>query len=182
MEKGHDVLFEAAQIVLRRCPDVEFVIAGDGPRRAELETLARRLDIASQVRFLGHCEHVAPLLAECDAFVLPSRSEAFPNSVLEAMASGLPIVATRVGGIREVIDHQRTGVLVPPDDARALGYALLDLIQWNTHATALGQAARTAVETRYSLERMVTAYERLYADELAKHALVAPTASEVIAS
>ena len=181
-ERGHDVLFEAARIVLRRCPDVEFVIAGDGPRRAELETLARRLDIASQVRFLGHCEHVAPLLAECDAFVLPSRSEASPNSVLEAMASGLPIVATRVGGIREVIDHQRTGVLVPPDDARALGYALLDLIQWNTHATALGQAARTAVETRYSLERMVTAYERLYADELAKHALVAPTASEVIAS
>jgi glycosyltransferase involved in cell wall biosynthesis len=181
-EKAHEVLFHAASIVLRRCPDAEFVIAGDGPRRQELEAMTRRLGIASRVRFLGHVEHVAGLLAESDAFVLPSRSEAFPNSVLEAMASGLPIVASRVGGILELIEHQRTGVLVPPDDDRALGYALLDLIQWSGHAAALGRAARRAVEARYSFDRMVAAYERLYGDELARHAVGSPAASEVIAS
>jgi len=181
-EKAHEVLFQAARLVLRRCPDVEFVIAGDGPRRQELEAMTRGLGIESRVRFLGHCEQVAGLLAENDAFVLPSRSEAFPNSVLEAMASGLPIVASRVGGILELIEHQRTGVLVPPDDERALGYALLDLIQWTGHAATLGRAARRAVETRYSFDRMVAAYERLYGDELARHAVAVPATSEVIAS
>jgi glycosyltransferase involved in cell wall biosynthesis len=73
-------------------------------------------------------------------------------------------------------------VLVPPGDPRALAYALLDLIGWNGHAAALGRAARHAVETRYSFDRMVSAYERLYTSELAKHAVVAPSPSEVIAS
>jgi L-malate glycosyltransferase len=181
-EKGHDVLLQAAQLVLRRYPDAEFMLAGDGPRRQELESLARRLDIAPRVRFLGHCDNVPALLADGDAFVLPSRSEAFPNGILEAMAAGLPVVASRVGGILELIEHQRTGVLVPPGDPRALAYALLDLIGWNGHAAALGRAARHAVETRYSFDRMVSAYERLYTSELAKHAVVAPSPSEVIAS
>ena len=181
-EKAHDVLLQAAQIVLRRYPDAEFVLAGDGPRRHELETLACRLEIDSRVRFLGHCDNIPALLADSDAFVLPSLSEAFPNGVLEAMAAGLPVVASRVGGILELIEHQRTGVLVPPGDARALGYALLDLIGWDAHAAALGRAARHAVETRYSFERMVAAYERLYASELAKHAVVAPSSTEVVAS
>jgi len=181
-EKAHEVLFAAAQMVLRRVPDVELVVAGDGPRRAELERLAAAMDIAPRVRFLGHCEDVAGLLAGSDAFVLPSRSEAFPNSVLEAMASALPIVASRVGGISELVEHQRTGVLVPPDDARALSYALLDLIQWPDHARGLGRAARRTVETHYSFDRTVAAFERLYLQELARHVHSAPAASEVVAS
>jgi L-malate glycosyltransferase len=181
-EKAHDVLLHAAQLVLRRYPDAEFLLAGDGPRRLELESLAHRLEIASRVRFLGHCDDVPALLSECDAFVLPSLSEAFPNGVLEGMAAGLPVIASRVGGILELIEHQRTGVLVPPGDSRALGYALLDLIGWDVHAAALGRAARHAVETKYSFERMVAAYERLYASELARHAVVAPSPTEVVAS
>ena len=136
------MLLEAAALVLRRCPDAEFVIAGDGPRRQELEALAQAQGIASRVQFIGHADDVPALLASSDLFVLPSRSEAFPNSVLEAMATGLPIVATRVGGIVELVENQRTGVLVPPDDARALGHAMLDLIQWRSHAVRLGRAAR----------------------------------------
>jgi glycosyltransferase involved in cell wall biosynthesis len=182
IEKGHDVLLEAAQLVLRRYPDTEFVLAGDGPRRTHLEALARRLEIASRIRFLGHCDNVPALLADCDAFVLSSHSEAFPNGILEAMAAGLPVVASRVGGILELIEHQRTGVLVTPGDARALGFALLDLMGWEDHAAALGRAARRAVETRYSFDRMVGGYERLYASELAKHAVVAPSPTEVVAS
>ncbi|HXE81184.1 MAG TPA: glycosyltransferase family 4 protein [Vicinamibacterales bacterium] len=181
-EKAHEVLFAAMQMVLRRVPDAELIVAGDGPRRAELEGMAAAMEIAARVRFLGHCEDVPALLAACDAFVLPSVSEAFPNSVLEAMASGLPIVASRIGGIVELIEHQRTGVLVPPGDARALAYALLDLIQWRTHAHGLGLAARRTVEARCSFDRMVAAFERLYLEQLARRALGAPAASEVVAS
>jgi glycosyltransferase involved in cell wall biosynthesis len=98
------------------------------------------------------------------------------------MAAGLPIVATRVGGVRELIEHQRTGVIVLPDDPRALAYALLDLIQWDAHAAALGQAARSAVRARYSYDRMVAAYEGLFRDELSRHAAVVPVTTEVVAS
>ena len=181
-ERGQDVLLEAVQTVVRRCPDVELVVAGDGPLRGDLERQARRLGIASHVRFVDPCEPVARLLGRCDAFVLPSRTDASPTRVLEAMACGLPIVASRVGGVREVIEHQRTGVLVPPGDARALGYALLDLVQWSGHARTMGRAARTAVEARHSLDRMVAAHERLYLDELERQAVAAPAASEMVAS
>jgi L-malate glycosyltransferase len=171
-EKAHEVLLEAAELVLRRCPDAEFVIAGDGPRRQELERLAQSRGVAARVRFMGHADDVPALLASCDLFVLPSRSEAFPNSVLEAMATALPIVATRVGGIVELIENQRTGVLVPPDDARALGHAMLDLIQWRSHAVRLGHAARAAVEARYSWDRMISEFEHLYMEQLGVHAPV----------
>jgi glycosyltransferase involved in cell wall biosynthesis len=181
-EKAHEVLFEAAPIVLRRCPDVEFVVAGDGPRRQELEALARARGIAPRVRFIGHVENVPAVLASSDVFVLPSRSEAFPNSVLEAMATGLPIVATRVGGIAELVENQRTGVLVPPDSPRALGHAILDLIQWRSHAARLGRAARAEVEARYSWERMIAAFERLYLEQLGVHASMRLAAPELMAS
>jgi glycosyltransferase involved in cell wall biosynthesis len=180
-EKAHDVLFEAAVLVLRRCPDAQFVIAGDGPRRQELERLAQSRGIAPRVQFIGHVDEVPALLASSDLFVLPSRSEAFPNSVLEAMATGLPIVATRVGGIVELVENQRTGVLVPPDDARALGHAMLDLIQWRSHAVRLGRAARAEVEARYSWERMISAFEHLYIEQLGVHAPVR-LATELLAS
>jgi len=181
-EKAHDVLIEAAALVLKRYPDAEFVCAGGGPRRAALESLARMRGVADRIRFPGHCEDIPRLLAESDLFVLPSRSEAFPNSVLEAMAAGLPIVATRAGGITELIEHQRTGVLVPPDDVRALAFAILDLVQWRDHATELGRAARRVVETRYSYRRMVEQFERLYAEQLAVRAPMHAAASEMMAS
>jgi L-malate glycosyltransferase len=180
-EKAHEVLFEAAELVLRRCPDAEFVIAGNGPRRQELEDLARFRGIAANVRFVGHVDDVAALLASSDLFVLPSRSEAFPNSVLEAMATGLPIVATRVGGIVELVENQRTGVLVPADDPRALGHGILDLIQWRSHAVRLGRAARAEVEARYSWQRMISAFERVYIEQLGVHAPVR-LATELMAS
>jgi L-malate glycosyltransferase len=181
-EKAHDVLIEAAPLVLRRCPDAEFIVAGDGPRRTELEGLARLRGVAGRMRFLGHCEDVPRLLAESDLFVLPSRSEAFPNGVLEAMAAGLPVVATRVGGITELVEHQRTGVLVPPDDARALAFAVLDLVQWREHAIELGRAARRVVETRYSYRRMVEQFERIYVEQLTARAPMHVDASEMMAS
>jgi glycosyltransferase involved in cell wall biosynthesis len=181
-EKGHDTLIAAMPSVLRRRPELEFVFAGGGPCRERLEGLARTTGVADRVRFVGHAEDVAGLLASSDLFVLPSRSEAFPNSVLEAMAAGLPVVATRVGGITELVEHQRTGVLVPPDDERALSFALLDLVQWPAHAARLGEAARSTVASRYSFDQMVSAFERIYREQLAVHAPVHLSASEMMAS
>jgi glycosyltransferase involved in cell wall biosynthesis len=181
-EKAHEVLFEAVPIVLQRCPDAEFIIAGDGPRRLELERVAAALGIGSRVRFIGHVDDVASLLASSDMFVLPSRSEAFPNSLIEAMAAGLPIVATRVGGILELVENQRTGVLVQPDNPRALGHAILDLIQWCSHAARFGRAARAEVESRYSWDTMISSFERLYLEQLGVHAPVRLAEAELIAS
>ena len=98
-EKAHEVLLEAAALVLRRFPGTEFLIAGDGPRRAHLEGFAQAAGIGARVRFIGHIEDVPSLLASSDLFVLPSRSEAFPNSVLEAIWSALQ-EAPSPGGLR----------------------------------------------------------------------------------
>ena len=94
--------------------------------------------------------------------MLPSRSEAFPNSAIEAMAAGLPVIASEVGGLVDLIDHGRTGLLVPPGDADAFAAALHSLIADAARASALGRAARADVQQRYSFERMVASFEHLY--------------------
>jgi glycosyltransferase involved in cell wall biosynthesis len=164
-EKAHEVLLESARIVLARYADAEFWIVGDGARYDELTALARRTGIDGRTRFFGHREDVPALLAESDIFVLPSRSEAFPSGLIEAMAAGLPVVATAVGGNRELVQHGRNGLLVPPDDARALAAAIMDLIESPENAAAYGRAARGLVENGFSFERMVSAFEDLYRSE-----------------
>src|SRR5204863_7072488 len=118
-----------------------------------------RLGLGDRVRFLGHVEDVPALLGTADAFVLPSLSEAFPNAAIEAMAAGLPVVASRVGGLPDLVDEGRTGVLVPPSDPRALADALTALIADPEAATALGRAAHDEVRARYSFDRMVRSFE-----------------------
>jgi glycosyltransferase involved in cell wall biosynthesis len=181
-EKAHEVLLEAAAMVVRRFADIELLFVGDGSRRAELEAIARRHGVERHTRFLGHCDDVPAILSSSDLFVLPSRSEALPNAVLEAMAAGLPVIAMRVGGIPEIVDHQRTGVLVGPDDARALGFAMLDLIQWPEHAYALGDKARASIARDYSFDRMVAAFEDLYLDALRTRTPAGSMVSEQIGS
>ena len=165
-EKGHDILLQAAALLCASRGDVRFLIAGDGPRRADLEALARRLDLDRRVQFLGHRDDVPALLAEADAFVLPSRSEAFPNGVIEAMAAGLPVVASAVGGLLDLVDNGRTGLLVRPNDPPALAGALETLIDAPDFAASLGLAARRTIAERYSFDRMVHAFEELYLSQL----------------
>jgi glycosyltransferase involved in cell wall biosynthesis len=165
-EKAHEVLLTAAARLLARHPHLRFVIAGAGPRLDELRGLAASLRIADHVTFLGHCEDVPALLAGADAFVLPSRSEAFPNGAIEAMAAGLPVVASAVGGLLDLIDEGETGVLVRPDDSVALAGALAALILARARAAAIGAQARDHVTRRYSFDRMVRAFEDLYLTQL----------------
>ncbi len=166
-EKGHDVLVRAAAIVRDRVPGVIFQLVGDGPMHETLATDVQSLNLGTVVRFLGHREDVPALLRESDAFVLPSRTEAFPNGLLEAMAAGLPAVATRVGGIPELVDDGRNGLLVPAGDHEALAAAVIRVLTDDGVATRLAHEARRTVEARYAFERMVTAFETLYADTIA---------------
>lgn len=167
-EKGQDTLLAAAPRILARYPDASFTFVGDGPRREALETLTRALGVTDRVRFLGESRDVAPILAEHDLFVLPSRSEAFPNALIEAMATALPVVATDVGGIPEVV-RPGSGLLVRPDDERALADAVLALMDDPAAAAALGRAARTDVERHYTIDRMVERFEQLYLAEIETH-------------
>jgi len=165
-EKAHELLFEAAARLLPRYPALRFQVVGDGPRGGELRELATTLGIRTQVDFLGHREDVPALLSAADVFVLPSRSEALPNSVIEAMAAGLPVIATAVGGLVELIDDGRTGRLVAPDDPVALASALESLIRAPRVATAIGLTARDHIARHYSFDRMVRAFEHLYVARL----------------
>ena len=165
-EKEHETLIASAAALVRSYPQLRFQIVGDGPRRGELQDLAAARGLHQHVEFLGHCDDVPSLLASADAFVLPSRSEAFPNSVIEAMAAGLPVIANAVGGLLDLIDHARTGLLVTPSDPEALTTALRFLIENPTRAAAIGQAARAEMRQRYSFDRMVSAFEDLYVSSL----------------
>jgi glycosyltransferase involved in cell wall biosynthesis len=166
-EKGHDVLLAAAAQVCREHPNVRFQLAGDGPMRPQLEQQARDLGIGPNVAFLGHREDVPELLAHSDLFVLPSRTEAFPNGLVEAMAAGLPCIASSVGGILELLQHDTNGLLVPVGDAASMAAAISALLRDPVRADSLGVAARQTIESRYSFDRMIEAFERLYRSALA---------------
>ncbi len=182
-EKGHDVLIDAAPSILAAYGDAEFHIAGDGPCADALAARARERGVAGRVHMLGHCDRIPDLLAGQDLFVLPSRSEALPNAVIEAMAAGLPVVASRVGGIPELIDDRRTGRLVPPGDAAALAAAIVELMNEPTHAAALGRAGQRRAQERYAFPRMVGRVEDLYLTEIARRApRVSPAADPVAPS
>ena len=165
-EKAHEVLFGAIARVAPRHPSLRLRLAGDGPRAAELRALAASLGVADRIAFLGHREDVSALLEDADAFVLPSRSEAFPNSVMEAMAAGLPVIVSAVGGLLELVYSGRTGVLVPVDDRAALADAIDALVMDPERAYELGQAARADIARRYSFDRMARSFEDLYVSHL----------------
>ena len=165
--KGHDVLLRAAELVLRKRPDVRFQFVGEGTLKASLEEQALALGIDGAVSFLGHRTDVGELLRGSTAFAFPSFMEAFPNGLMEAMAAELPVVATDVGGIPELIDHGRNGLLVPAGDPEGLATALMRVLTDPTYAAALASAARATIEQRYSFARMVSDFESLYHETLA---------------
>jgi len=166
--KGHDTLIDAAALVLSRFPDARFELIGGGTERAALEARAVERGVAHAVAFLGHVEDVPARLAQAAVFALPSESEAFPNAVLEAMACGLPVVASSVGGIREVVQHGETGFLVSPRDPQALADRICGLFTQPTMATAWGARGRALVEARYSFDRMVGSFTTLYDQALTR--------------
>jgi glycosyltransferase involved in cell wall biosynthesis len=177
-EKGHEVLLAALARVRREVPEVRLQIVGDGPRETTLREMVRREALGDCVEFLGHRDDVASLLRQADCFVLPSRIEAAPNAVLEAMAAGLPVVATRVGGIPEVVTDGVTGLLVAPDNPDALAAALLRLLNDAALAGRVAHAGRQHVVAHYSFARMVAQFESLYFAELERRRYPLPRLAE----
>ena len=161
-EKSHETLIAAAALLVRDIPTLRFRFVGAGPRRAELEALVAARGLTAHVEFLGHREDVPALLADADAYVLPSRTEAFPNGAIEAMAAGLPVVACAVGGLLDLIAHNRTGILVAPAEPDELAAAMRSLVENPARAAAMGAAARAAVLQQYSFDRMIASFEDLY--------------------
>jgi glycosyltransferase involved in cell wall biosynthesis len=163
-QKGISHLLDAAAGV----PGASFAIAGDGPDRAALEARATSLGLGERARFLGHRRDVPALLAAADLFVLPSLYEGLPLAVLEAMAAGVPVIATAIGGTDEIVRDGETGMLVPPADPHALVAAITQTLSDRDRAMRLAAEARSYVERQYSVESMVGAVSRLYDSLLAR--------------
>lgn len=144
---------------------LRLAIVGEGGKRPDLERQIERTHLDEQVRLLGDRGDVAALLAECDVFALSSLAEGIPLTVLEAMAAGLPVVATDVGGVGEAVIDGSTGTLVPPSDPAALATALGCYVRDEDLRQQHGRAGRMRVESRFSVAEMVSAYAALY-DEL----------------
>ena len=168
-EKGLDVLVRAiAQLVSVEGKALRLLIVGDGPERGKLERLIQQLGIGDITEFRGEVSHddVPAALAELDVFAMPSTAEGFGVAALEASATGLPVVASDVHGIPDVVDHQHTGLLVPPGDARALAAALTRLIDDADLRRELGTAGRAFVQEHYRWQDNAAQMERLYQDLL----------------
>jgi glycosyltransferase involved in cell wall biosynthesis len=160
-EKNHELLLRSLRLVVNEVPTAQLLVVGDGPERPRLEALAGELDLAGAVRFAGTRGDVAELLALADVFALTSHNEANPVSILEAMACGKPVVATRVGSIAETVLDGETGILAPPDSARRVSRHLIHLLRKPELARQMGRRGREAVVAGWSLERMVRGYEDL---------------------
>ncbi len=161
-EKGHPTLIEAWPQVLRAVPDAYLLVVGEGSRREELEAQARALRVAHRIVFTGRRDDVPAVTAALDVAVLPSYREAQGLSVLEAMALSRPVVASNVGGIPEMIEDGRTGLLVPPHDAEALARAISRLLLDHPYADTLGRAGHDLVHDRFCIELMVSAVQSIY--------------------
>lgn len=158
--KNVDLLIQAVADLRTEFPALELEIAGDGPERSDLEARARDLGVQDRVRFLGFVEDVP--LSRCDCFVLPSRTEGMPISVLEAMSAGLPILTTTVGSVPSVVRDGREAMLVPPDRRDALVSGLRAILADPGLQRRLGSAARRRFELEYTAGRMAERYAEFY--------------------
>ncbi len=165
--KNHLTFLRAAATLESRYPALEVLLVGDGPLRPELEMEAQRLGLGERVRFLGDRRDIPALLASMDVSVLPSASESLSNVVLESMAAGVPVIATRVGGNVELIAEGR-GTLVPPGDEEALAASMERLLQDSSLRAKWGDSGRRFALENFTLERMRRSHEDLYSELLSE--------------
>lgn len=165
--KNHSLFLRTAARLSLEFPQTEFVIAGDGPLRKDLEAEAAQLALGDRVRFLGDRRDISAILASLDLTVLPSVSESLSNAILESMAAGIPVVASRVGGNSELLSEDR-GMLVPVGDEIGLSAALARLLQDVDLRRKMGHNCRQFARENFTLETMRENHERLYTDLLAR--------------
>jgi glycosyltransferase involved in cell wall biosynthesis len=162
--KRHDDFLDAAARLQTRWPDARFLIVGDGERRAPLEAAARRHGLADRVTFLGWRRDLDRIYADLDVVVLTSANEGSPVSLIEAMAAARPVVATRVGGVPDLVEHGVNGLLVPPGDPPAVADAITTLLADADRRRAMGNAGRKRVRDAHGVDRLVADVDRLYSE------------------
>jgi glycosyltransferase involved in cell wall biosynthesis len=160
--KNHRLFLDAAALVVQQEPGARFVIVGDGVLRPEMEDRAHRMGIADKVIFTGWRQDLPRVYADLDLLAVTSNNEGTPFSAIEAMAAGCPVVATRVGGLPDLINEGQTGYLVPPGDAQAVAAGMRRLLQAPETARRMGQAARARVKECYTVQRLIRDTEQLY--------------------
>jgi glycosyltransferase involved in cell wall biosynthesis len=165
--KGHDILLRAAARLVWQFDNIHFVIAGGGEGHKDFERLVHELKIEGRVYFLGRVEDVGPMLRAVDVFVSASRVESFGLAIVEAMACGAPVIATRTEGASEVIEDEKTGLLVPVGNVEAIARAVEFLLNDKEKIDSLVNAARRAARENYTIEAMIKATERVYRNALA---------------
>ena len=166
--KGPAVFLHAAKLALEQEPGMRFVLAGSGPLEGRLKSLARKLRIEGSVDFLGLRADIPDLLRSSTVLVRPSNLEGMPLTVLEAMASGIPVVATDVGGTPELVEDGVTGYLVKPGDPRAIAMAVLKIAGDPERAVSMGRVARQRMEQRPTQEMIVEMNEQVYFKALSR--------------
>lgn len=167
--KGHVTLLRAAARLQQKGIRLRYLICGDGPLHARLESEARILGLAANVQFLGFCSDITHSLAVADVFVHVPLWEGLGVAVIEALAASLPVVASRVGGIPELIEHEQSGLLVPPQEPEALAAAIERMVRNLSWAKTLGTRGQSFVRTRYDVTVMAQANEALYYKLLVKN-------------
>ncbi|WP_281795974.1 glycosyltransferase [Desulforhabdus amnigena] len=168
-EKGLPILISAFRRVQTLHAHVKLVLVGDGPLRKSLKKMVDELGLADSVIFAGFQESVEPWLYLMDIFVLPSRMEGTPLSLLEAMAVGLPCIATDVGGVSKIMTHEKDGLLIESDSIFALENAIMHLIKQPKLRTELGKNARHTIETKFSIKQWARDIEILYHSIISRH-------------
>ncbi|MDH4221948.1 MAG: glycosyltransferase family 4 protein [candidate division Zixibacteria bacterium] len=162
--KGHQYLLRALPEVIQFFPDIKLFIAGDGPEKSNLEELSDQLKLGDYVIFAGYLKEIFETMAGFDLLVLPSVIEPFGLVLAEGMALQKPIVATRVGGIPEVVEDKKTGILVPPENPHALAQAIVKLLKDKSLASQLGRIGRERVEKHFTIDKMIERIEEMFGE------------------
>lgn len=182
-EKEIATLIRATALVRQRHPSFRLQIVGDGPSLPEVKGLVAELGLADSIELLGERRDIPSILSSASMFVLPSRTEGISLTLLEAMASGLPVVATRVGGNPEVVKHNRTGLLTKAGDVRQMADAISLMIETPSAASRMGECGRRRVERHFNVQRMVRNYEAMYREVLHEQSTPkTPSARRLVAS
>ncbi|HKT34257.1 MAG TPA: glycosyltransferase family 4 protein [Nitrospira sp.] len=166
--KGYDVMLRALPKIIDGAPGVHYMIIGTGEAayEQELKSLAARLGVGNHVHFVGFQDDVTPFLSALSLYVHPARMEGFGIAVVEALGAGKAVVATRVGGLPEVVDHERTGLLVTPNNPAELSEAILSLLRDDVRRKAMGKCGAQVARERFDVRSSVAAIERLYLEVL----------------
>ena len=161
-QKNHRMLLQATLKVVNTIPDLRMLIVGDGPLLGQIKDLCNDLDLASNVIFTGARRDVPEIMQVLDISVLPSLFEGFPNTIMESMAAGKPVIATDVGGNPELVENGKTGYIVPSNDPEVMADAILHLLKNRILLAKLGKAGRRRIEKYFTLDRMVQKTEQMY--------------------